>query len=203
MDSLVVHGILQARILEWVAFPFSRGSSQPRDQTQVSCIVGRFFTVWATREAQIVKVKVTQLCSTLCDPMGLYSPCHSRGQNTGVGSLSLLQRISPTQILNLGLPHCRWILYQLRHKGSTRILEWVAYPLSRGSSQPRNWTCVSCIAGGLFTNWAIREVHALITIDFICFLLDFFFSLILQLSSLLSIWWFKNSWDTKMECVSH
>ena len=39
-----VHGILQARILEWVAFPFSRGSSQPRDQTQVSCITGRFFT---------------------------------------------------------------------------------------------------------------------------------------------------------------
>ena len=46
-----VHGILQARILEWVAFPFSRGSPQPRDQTQVSCIVGRFFTSWATREA--------------------------------------------------------------------------------------------------------------------------------------------------------
>ena len=43
--------ILQARILEWVAFPFSRGSSQPRDQTQVSCIAGRFFTSWATREA--------------------------------------------------------------------------------------------------------------------------------------------------------
>ena len=38
------HGILQARILEWVAFPFSRGSSRPRDQTQVSCIAGRFFT---------------------------------------------------------------------------------------------------------------------------------------------------------------
>ena len=46
-----VHGILQARILEWVAFPFSRGSSQPRDQTQVSHIAGRFFTSWATREA--------------------------------------------------------------------------------------------------------------------------------------------------------
>ena len=46
------HGILQARILEWVAFPFSRESSQPRDQAQVSCIVGRFFTNWATREAQ-------------------------------------------------------------------------------------------------------------------------------------------------------
>ena len=40
----IVHGILQARILEWVAFPFSRGSSQPRDRTQVSCIAGRFFT---------------------------------------------------------------------------------------------------------------------------------------------------------------
>ena len=47
-----VHGILQARILEGVAVPFSRGSSQPRVRTRVSCIGGRFFTVWATREAQ-------------------------------------------------------------------------------------------------------------------------------------------------------
>ena len=46
-----VHGILQARILEWVAFPFSRGSSQPRGQTQVSRIAGRLFTSWATGEA--------------------------------------------------------------------------------------------------------------------------------------------------------
>ena len=46
-----VHGILQARILEWVPILFSRGSSQPRDRTQVSCIVGRFFTVSATRKA--------------------------------------------------------------------------------------------------------------------------------------------------------
>ena len=46
------HGILQARKLEWVAFPFSRGSSQPRDRTQVSCIEGKFFTSSATREAQ-------------------------------------------------------------------------------------------------------------------------------------------------------
>ena len=56
-DSLRPHGlyspwILQARILEWVAFPFSRGSSPPRDQTQVSHIVGGFFTSWAKREAQ-------------------------------------------------------------------------------------------------------------------------------------------------------
>ena len=47
-----VHGILQARILEWVAIPFSRESSQTRDQTQVSCIAGGFFTIWTTREYQ-------------------------------------------------------------------------------------------------------------------------------------------------------
>ena len=50
--NYTVHGILQDRILERVAFPFSRGSSQPRDRTQVSRTAGRFFTVWATREAQ-------------------------------------------------------------------------------------------------------------------------------------------------------
>ena len=47
-----VHGILQARILEWVAILFSRASSQPRDWTQVSCIAGRFFTIWVTTEAR-------------------------------------------------------------------------------------------------------------------------------------------------------
>ena len=52
-SDYTVHGILHARILEWLAFLFSRGSSQPRDQTQVSHIAGRFFTSWATRKAQI------------------------------------------------------------------------------------------------------------------------------------------------------
>ena len=47
------HRILQARILEWVAIPFFRGSSWPRDQNWVSCIAGRFFTVWVTREVQV------------------------------------------------------------------------------------------------------------------------------------------------------
>jgi len=50
--TYTVYGIFQARILEWVAFPFSRGSSQPRDRTHVSHIAGGFFTSWATREAQ-------------------------------------------------------------------------------------------------------------------------------------------------------
>ena len=75
----------------------------------------------------------------------------------GVGSLSLFQGIFPTQGLNPGLSHCSQILYQLRHKGSPRTLEWVAYPFSSGSSWPRNQTRVSCMAGGFFTNWAIRE----------------------------------------------
>ena len=53
-----IHGILQARILEWVAISFSRGSSWPRDWTQVSCIAGRRFNLWATREAPIIQRNV-------------------------------------------------------------------------------------------------------------------------------------------------
>ena len=107
-----------------------------------------------------VKVKVAQSCLTLCNPMGCMSMEHSgleTGQNTGVDSLSLLQGIFPTQGSNPGFPHCRQILYQLSHKGSPRILESVAYPFSRWSSQLRNQTGVSCFAGGFFTNWAMRE----------------------------------------------
>ena len=59
---------------------------------------------------------------------GLYSSWNSLGQNTGVGSLSLLQGIFPTQGWNPGLPLCRQIFYQLSNQGSPRILEWVAYP---------------------------------------------------------------------------
>ena len=87
----------------------------------------------------------------------LYSPWNSPGQNTGVGSLSLLQGLFPTQESNPGLLHCRQILYQLSHKGTPRTLEWIAYPFSRGSSQPRNWTGFSCITDGFFTSWATRE----------------------------------------------
>ena len=75
---------------------------------------------------------------------------NSPGQNTRVGSLSLLQ-IFQTQGSNSGLLHCRQILYQLNHKGSPRILEWVSFPFSRWSTRPRNRTKVSCIAGGFFT----------------------------------------------------
>ena len=69
-------------------------------------------------------------------PHGPCSPWNSPGQNTGVGSLSLLQGFFPTQGSNL--PHCRQSLYQLSHKGSPRILELVPFPFSSESSRSRN-----------------------------------------------------------------
>ena len=90
LPGYFIHGILEAWILEGVAIPFSRGSSQPRDQTQVSHIIGRFSTIWVTRKSK----------------------------NTGVGCLSHLQWIFQTQELNRGLLHCRWVLYQLSYQGS-------------------------------------------------------------------------------------
>ena len=104
--NYAVHGILHTRILGWVTFPFSRGSSQPRGHP--------------------------------------------------------------------GLPHCWRILYQLSHKGSPRILEWVAYPFSSRSSWPRKRIRVPCIAGWFFTNWAIREMTAIVQSHFfgIAFLWD-------------------------------
>ena len=138
------------------AIPFSGESSWPRDWIQFSCISGRFVIIWATREAQSESHTVV---SNSLRPHGLYSPWNSPGQNTTVGNLSLLQGIFPTHGSNPGLLRCRQILYHLSHKGSPRILKWVAYPFSSGSSQPRNQTRVSCIAGRFFTNWAIREAQ--------------------------------------------
>ena len=116
-------------------------------------------------------------------PHGPYSPWNSPGQNTGVYSLSLLQGIFPTQGLNPGPLHCRWILYQLSHKGSPRILEWVVYPFSSGSSQPRNRTGVSCIAGGFFINWALREA-----LLFYSALLSICLEIVILVNSF-QIWW--------------
>ena len=64
---------------------------------------------------------------------------------------------------NPGLPHFGWIVYRLSHQGSPRILEWVAYPFSRGSSPPSSQSVVSCIAGGFFTSRATREAPILHT----------------------------------------
>ena len=135
----------------------------------LSPILGSFQAVWGHMKlwAWITLMSLksqSKSCLVMSDslwPHGLYSQWNSPGQNTGVGRLSLLQGIFPTQELNLCLLHCRQILYQLSHKGSPRILKWVAYPFSSGSSWPRNQTGVSCISGGFFTNWATREAHKL------------------------------------------
>ena len=88
-------------------------------------------------------------------PHGQYSPWNFPGQNTGVGS------DSPGDLPNPGIkPRSpAWLVDSLpaEHKESPRILEWVAFPFSSRSFWPRNWTGVSYIAGGFFTNWAIRE----------------------------------------------
>ena len=90
----IVHGILQTRILEWVDFPFfgdlPNPGIEPRSPTQVSSI---------------------QVDSLPSEPQG-------KPNNTGMGSLSLLQWIFLTQELNWGLLHCKWILYQLSYPGS-------------------------------------------------------------------------------------
>ena len=110
-----VYGVVQARILEWVAFSFSRGSFQPRDQTQVSCVAGGFFT----SDICAVLWVVAQLCPILCDSMDDSPPGSSvhqdsPGKSTGVGCHALLQGIFPTQGSNLCLPRLligRCILY--------------------------------------------------------------------------------------------
>ena len=93
--AYTVHGILQARILEWIAFPFSRGSFQPRSPALLAD-------------------------SLPVEPQG-------KPKNTGVGILSLLQQIFPTEESNQGLLHCRGILYQLSHKGNPKY--WSGYPI--------------------------------------------------------------------------
>ena len=95
-----------------------------------------------------------------CSPVGSSVQGDYPDKNTRVGCHAHLQGIFPTQISNPDLPHCRWVLYHLSHQGSPRILERVAYPFSRGTSRPRNWTRDSCIAGRFFTSWATREVQS-------------------------------------------
>ena len=118
--------ILQARIIEWVAIPFSRGSFWPRDWSRVSCSAGRFFSVWVTYlvtylvtclfQISMKWSEVAQSCLTLCDPMDCSLP--------GSSVHGIFQ---------------------------ARVLEWVAISFSRRPSQPKNRTWVSCIADRCFT----------------------------------------------------
>ena len=111
---------------------------------------------------------ITQSCLTLCNPMDCSPPgsiVHrdSPGKNTGVGLPCPPPGDLPNQGSNPSLLCCRLILYYLSHQGSPWILEWVAYLFSRGSSQPRNWTRVFCIACRFSTSWATREAPYMTT----------------------------------------
>ena len=100
-----------------------------------------------TRNTEQIKGSESERRSVLSDsvtPWTIQSMELSRPEYW-VGSLSLLQGIFPTQGWNPGLLHCRLILYQLSHKRSPRILEWVPYPFSSRSPQPRNQTGVPAL----------------------------------------------------------
>ena len=87
----------------------------------VRSTTGRAKTNCDLQRWDCLQVSVGESRSVVSDslrPHGLYSPCNSPGKNAGLGSLSLLQGIFPTQGWNSGFPHCRWILYQLSHQGS-------------------------------------------------------------------------------------
>ena len=144
--------------------PFSQNFSITKFYAELSyvCAGCEYTTNLFTCFISYSEVKESESHSVVSDSLwshGLYSLWNSPGQNIGVGRLSLLQGIFPTQGLNPGLQLCRQILFQLSYKGSPRILEWVAYPSPRGSSRPRNQTGVSCIAGRFFTSWATREAQ--------------------------------------------
>ena len=118
----------------------SSSNSNYRHQLQVE---DHYYVLAFTAPKSIVLCVVAQPCPTLYDPMDCSPPGFSvrgdsPGKYTGMGCHALLQGIFPTQGLDPGLPHCRQSLYRLNHQGSPRILEWVAYPFSRGSSRPRN-----------------------------------------------------------------
>ena len=183
----------QARILEWVALPFSRGSFQPRDQTQVSHIAGRFYTSWATREVQEYWTGFSSIqfshsvVSNSLGPHGLQhtrlpcpSPTPRACSNSGPSSQWCHPTISSSVISfsfclqsfpasgawggqSMGVSALASVLpmniQDWFHKGSPRMLEWVAYPFSRGSSQPRNRIRVSCIANWVIRDWSLKLVN--------------------------------------------
>ena len=134
-------GILQARLLKWVAIPFSRRSSQISVQTWVSCITGRFFSVWTTGKPG--GAECNQDYHFIWGPQGCYLCVLSCSVMSN--SLWPLWTVACQAPLSMGILQ-------------PRTLEWVAITFSRVSSQHRDRIPVSCIAGGFFTSWATRKV---------------------------------------------
>jgi len=96
-----IHGILQARILKWVTIHFSRGSSQPRDWTQLSLIAGRFFTVWATREAPKMVQTLTECLQHFLSFYYMNQQSHTWPFITEIWKLTLTQYIGKYQYMNV------------------------------------------------------------------------------------------------------
>ena len=145
----IVHGILQARILESVAFSFSRGSSQPRDWTQFSCTVGWFFNSWATRETQ-----KADFCSVNLE------------LNVHVWSELPLPGVCDSEMFILTLTSSAWLLYisilhliDAKHyiRGVCVCMPSCVRLFVTPRNTPRDRTQVSCIADRFFTVWATGE----------------------------------------------
>ena len=154
------------RILEWVAYPFSSRSSRPRNQTGVSCIAGRFFTSWATREDPILLNKKNNIWDfrvpvayfpwtvfvvlpykvhlvTVYLKIALYFVCVCADSQWCPTLCDPMDWSPPGSSVHGIL--------------QARILEWVAISSSRGSSRPRVWTGISCIGRQILSHWATRE----------------------------------------------
>ena len=168
-----VHGIFQARVLEWIAISFSRGSSGPRNWTWVSCIAGKCFTVWATREAledlnPVLKLKFSKIHDFCWKKLNHNTQSYSWDVNRkkvkakvpgSCPTLCYSMDYMKVKVTQLCPTLCDPMDYTVYGFLQARILEWAAVPFSKGSSQPRDWTQVSHIAGRFFTNWATREAQ--------------------------------------------
>ena len=166
-----VHGIFQARILEWVAVFFSRGSSQPRDRTQVSCIAGKHFNAlshqWSTLLVHSNSLLFWKMEGVLhnstywifCAPFDKFFSfltlacilfCFLVAQSDWITQSFVSDSATPWTVTHQAPLSMEF--------SSSRIQEWVATSFSRGSSRPRDWTHVSHIAGRFFTIWATEKL---------------------------------------------
>ena len=155
--AYTVHGILHTRILEWVAFPFSRGSSQPKNRTRVSCTAGGFFYRELIKQTRPSSKHFTYLIVLIIlrrkySYYSLFTEIKDGGSEKSTFlRFSSVAQSCPTL--------CDPMDYTVHGILQARILEWVTFPFSRGSSQPKNRTQVSCIAGWFFSSWATSEAQ--------------------------------------------
>ena len=182
-----IRGVLQARILEWVAISFSRRYSQPRDQTWVSCSAGRRFTIWALDTNNQGGVGGEGRCLSkgqfpttltirgqeLLEPEGgiymekEHSEFWQSSWNWLWGGLTctiliplcVCVLVAQSCLTLCNPPDCSLPGFSVHGILQARILEWIAIPFSRGTSHPRNRTLVSCMAGRFFTIWAKVNLH--------------------------------------------